>query len=318
MATIVSAFAVSHAAFMLRAWEKAPQETRDQVAAGYREVSRRLYASRPDFVLLIGSDHYQSFFIDNMPAFCLGLGNTSKGWGEAGIPPYELAIASTPAQNILEGLLERNFDVAYGRNMPLDHAFMTPIHLLMADADIPVVPLFQNCVAPPLPTVARCLQLGGALRECIDQLDDKLRVALIATGGLSHEVPLVDWRSLGNSARDSAWLHYMSRGRHGDSEQLQATIQGEMARWGANNLGRIDEDFDREILSLLATGKYSDLAHHSFEQINERAGNGGQEIRNWATAAGALPGTTAETLFYAPTSQWLTGIAGVAFSVGDM
>lgn len=315
MANIVSAFAVSHAAFMLRAWDTAPQETRDRVAAGYQEISCRLYASRPDVVILIGNDHYQSFFIDNMPAFCLGVGQTSVGWGDAGIPSYQLAIASEVAQNILEGLLEKDFDVAYSRDMPLDHAFITPVHLLMPNADIPVVPLFQNCVAPPLPSVARCMQLGGGLRECIDLLDDKLRVALIATGGLSHEVPLVDWRSLGTSATDVAWLRYMARGRNHSSAELQATIQSEMARWGANNLGHIDQNFDREILSHLEDGNYGELANYSYAHISERAGNGGQEIRNWATVAGALPGTTADTIFYAPTSQWLTGIAGVAFNL---
>lgn len=318
MATIVSAFAVSHAAFMLRAWDTAPQDTRDRVAAGYGEISRRLYASRPDFVFLIGSDHYQSFFIDNMPAFCLGLGNTSTGWGDAGIPSYALAIASEPAQHLVKGLLDRGFDIAYSRDMPLDHAFMTPVHLLMPNADIPVVPLFQNCVAPPLPTIARCMQLGAGLRECLDLLDDNLRVAVIATGGLSHTVPLRDWRASGDSDASGNWLRYVSRGRYQSFPELQTKIQNEMADWGKRGSGRINQVFDREILSLFESAKHAQLATYSYDYIDEHAGNGGQEIRNWATLAGILPDLGTETIFYEPTSAWLTGIAGIAFNLGGV
>ena len=317
MANIVSAFALSHAAFMLRAWDTAPQTTRDKVDEGYKEISRRLLASQPNVILLVGNDHYQSFFIDNMPAFCLGLGDRSTGWGEAGIPSYQLKIASEPAKILLESLLEKDFDISYSHNMPLDHAFMTPVHLLMPDTDIPIIPLFQNCVAPPLPTIKRCLQLGRALRDIIDSLDDGIRIALIATGGLSHEVPLIDWRTLGDGETDSDWLRYVSRGRYQTFPELQSKIQQAMADWGQKGLGRIDKYFDQEILLLLENGNYADLANYSYTQISQRAGNGGQEIRNWATVAGALPGTTAETLFYQAVPEWLTGVAGVAFKLGN-
>jgi len=315
MAKIVSAFAVSHAAVMVRTWDKAPQETRDTVGAGFKEISRRLHASRPDVVVLVGSDHYQSFFIDNMPAFCLALGNHSRGWGDGGIPVYQVNIANQPANALLEGLLEKGFDVAYSVDMPLDHAFITAVHLLMPECGIPLVPLFQNCVAPPLPTLKRCLQLGSAVREILDTLDDDLRVALIGTGGLSHAVPLVDWRTLGDSETDKTWLRYMSRGRYQSTPELQARVEEEVLRWGRTGAGHIDEEFDREILAHLERGHYAELANYSYADIKIRAGNGGQEIRNWATVAGALPGTTAETIFYEPTPAWLTGVAGIAFKV---
>ena len=109
MANIVSAFALSHAAFMLRAWDTAPQTTRDKVDAGYKEISRRLLASKPDIIFLVGNDHYQSFFIDNMPAFCLGLGDSSTGWGEAGIPSYQLKNRERTGKNITRKFVRKRF-----------------------------------------------------------------------------------------------------------------------------------------------------------------------------------------------------------------
>ena len=179
MADIVAAFGVTHAVVMVRTWERASQAHRDAVRAGYDEVARRLRAARPDVVLMVASDHFQSFFLDNMPAFCLGVGGRSVGRGDGGLPRYELTVHEGLARGLLAGLVDAGFDLAFGRDMPLDHAFMTPVHLLFPQADLPIVPLFQNCGAPPLPSVARCLQLGSAIRTVLADIQPGLRVALI-------------------------------------------------------------------------------------------------------------------------------------------
>ncbi len=311
MAQIVGAWAVTHAAVMVRTWERAAEEVRDKVAAGYQKISEDLYAARPDVAILIGNDHFQSFFLDNMPAFCLGIGEQSTGWGEADIPAYKMTVAGNTAEALLDGLLARNFDLAYARNLPLDHGFMTPIHLLMPAADIPIIPLFQNCVAPPLPSLQRCLDLGAALAAAIDELPDTLRIALIATGGLSHEIPLPNWRELQDDEAGRTWLEFMSQGRHQADPATQQAIGDEVLRWSRSGGGRTDQPFDLEILQLLEQGEYQQLASYDVISIRQRAGNGAQEIRNWATAAGACAGYRAETLFYQEVAEWLTGVAGV-------
>ena len=313
MATITSAFALSHAAVMIRTWDRAPEQVRVQVQAGFDELTRQLQASQPDVIILIGNDHYQSFFLDNMPAFCVGIGEISKGWGEADIPSYQLGVHNELAMSLLNGLLEKEFDVAYARNLPLDHGFMTPVHVLMPDTKIPVVPIFQNCVAPPLPSMGRCLDFGKAIREVIDGWDNSLRVALVGTGGLSHEIPLEDWRTLGKGKADQAWLKFMSAGRYHADPETQQAVGDEVLRWGRLGKGRIDETFDLEILNILEHGDYVKLKEYETKEIRRRAGNGGQEIRNWATVAGIVPERVAETVFYHPVEEWLTGVAGVSF-----
>jgi len=232
-----------------------------------------------------------------MPSFCLGLGARSVGWGDGGLPRYELAVHDGLARGLLEGLIACGHDVAFARNLPLDHAFMTPIHLLFPQADLPIVPLFQNCVAPPLPTVGRCLQLGGALRGVLAGIEPGLRVALIGTGGLSHEVPLHDWRSLPDDETGRAWLAFMSAGRAGADPETGKRIAAEVDRWGREGPGRIDEDFDRELLAWMQVGTYKRLADLDTATIARRGGNGAQEIRNWATVMGAVPDTRG-VLFY--------------------
>lgn len=313
MARIVGAFAVSHAAVMIRTWERAPAARREAVRAGYDEVARLLRAAAPDVLLMVGSDHFQSFFLDNMPAFCIGVGERSVGWGDGGLRRFELEVDGVLAQRLLEGLVDVGFDLAFARDLPLDHAFMSPLHMIMPDTSLPVVPLFQNCVAPPLPTVRRCLELGAALRTILDAEDSDLRVAVLGTGGLSHQVPLADWRTLSDDASGQLWRDFMSLGRHRADPELQQRVGAEVLRWGREGLGRIAEDFDAEVLDLLARGDHAGLAALQHDVIEARGGNGAQEIRNWATVAGMVPECRARTLFYQPVSEWLTGIAGVAF-----
>ena len=279
MADIVAAFGVSHAAFMVRAWDQASPAQRAAVGGGYKAMSARLRAARPDVVLLVASDHFRSFFLDHMPAFCLGVGTRSVGWGDGSLPRYDLAVHDDLARGLLEGLIARGHDVAFARNLPLDHAFMTPVHLLFPQADI----------------------------------EPGLRVALIGTGGLSHEVPLHDWRTLPDDETGRAWLTFMSAGRTGADPETGKRIAAEVDRWGREGLGRIDEDFDRELLGWMQAGTYTRLADLDAATIARRGGNGGQEIRNWATVMGAVPDTRGEVLFYEAVPEWLTGVAGVAF-----
>jgi 2,3-dihydroxyphenylpropionate 1,2-dioxygenase len=313
MAEIVAAFGVTHAVIMVRTWERASAQHRAIVRAGYDEVARRLRAARPDAVLMVAADHYQAFFLDNMPAFCLGVAGRCVGRGDGGLPRYALPVHEGLARGLLEGLLEAGFDLAYARDLPLDHAFMTPVHMIFPQGDLPIVPLFQNCNAPPLPSLGRCLQLGRAMRSVLEQIEPGLRVALIGTGGLSHEVPLLDWRTLGATGTEEDWLAFMSSGRQGADPAVQQRIADEVVRWGREGLGRISEEFDRELLGWMETGAYARFAQLDTATIRARGGNGAQEIRTWATVMGAVPDTRGEVLFYEPVPEWLTGVAGVSF-----
>lgn len=313
MAEIVGAFAVSHAAVMVRHWERAEPDQRAAVQGAFDTITNRLRAARADVLLMVGSDHYRSFFLDQMPAFCLGLGDRSVGWGDGGLPRHELSVHGRLAEGLLDGLLARGFDVAFARDLPLDHAFITPLHMGLGALGLPIVPLFQNCVAPPLAALGRCLALGAAIGDALAHIEPGLRVALLGTGGLSHEVPLPDWRRLPDDADGQNWLRFMSAGRGGADAQTLARIGAEVDRWGREGHGFIDPAFDRELLAWMQAGDYARLADLDADTLRQRGGNGAQELRNWLTVMGAMPGTRAELLAYAPVPAWLTGVAAVAF-----
>ena len=314
MAEIVSAFGVSHAAVMLRHWDRATPAHQTAVQAAFDAIAARLRASRAQVLLVVGNDHYRSFFLDQMPAFCVGLGERRVGWGDGGLPRHELVVHGALADGLLRGLLARGFDPAFARNLPLDHGFITPLHMTFGGPELPIVPLFQNCVAPPLPTLGRCLALGAAIAEVLADIEPGLRVALLGTGGLSHAVPLPDWRGLSDDAQGQDWLRFMSAGRGGADARTLERIGAEVDRWGRQGLGFIDSEFDGELLAWMQAGDYARFAALDTETLGRRGGNGAQEIRNWVTVMGAVPGSRGEVLTYAAEPAWLTGVAAVAFA----
>jgi hypothetical protein len=51
-----------------------------------------------------------------------------------------------------------------------------------------VVPFAINVLQYPLPTAMRCYKLGQAVRRAIESYPEDLRVVVVGTGGLSHQV----------------------------------------------------------------------------------------------------------------------------------
>jgi hypothetical protein len=182
MGKIVGAFATSHI-FRDTSGVEAQAE---RVMAGFNEIRRRLEAASPDVIVIIADDHLTNFFLDNMPAFCLGIGEELIGFGDAGIPKHKVRVPQEFARSLLSFAIESGFDLAYSEELYPDHGTMLPLHYVLPAMDVPVVALIQNCFSPPLPTPRRCYQLGGVIKEFIDSRPASEKVALIATGGLSH------------------------------------------------------------------------------------------------------------------------------------
>jgi aromatic ring-opening dioxygenase catalytic subunit (LigB family) len=300
MSTVVAGFATSHTALMIRARAEADPQQVSNVMRGFAEVRQRLNRAAVDALLVIGSDHGKTFLLDNMPAFCIGVGAECEGWGDAGVPLYKVKVHQELARYLLDEAMEAGFDPAFSAEMKLDHGFMCPLHFILPEMDIPVVPLFVNSTCPPMPSVKRCHQLGGVLRKAIEKRGKKERIALLATGGLSHTVPTLD-----------EFLYRNKRDLDPGMEQKKLAKIKEFVDQG---LGRINESFDRNILELLTQGRPEVLIRSTREQIESAGGNGAQEIRNWVALLGALPDRKAEVLVYEPVSKWLTGIAIVAFN----
>jgi hypothetical protein len=86
---------------------------------------------------------------------------------------------------LAEDLLRSGFDSLLCWEPAIDHSFITPLHRL-GEPPIPIVPIFQNTVAPPLPAVGRSYDLGLAVRRALERYDKVKRVGILATGAMSH------------------------------------------------------------------------------------------------------------------------------------
>ncbi|MED4601174.1 hypothetical protein P9314_10710 [Paenibacillus validus] len=188
MARIVFAAAVAHTALILRAKDKAPQEQMERVYKAFGEIRRRLEESGAETVILFSAEHMKSFFLDNMPSLCIGTGEKAQGWGEAGVPPYSVDLDLDLSQHVLQYGLDQEFDLAYSYEMRLDHGFMVPLHFLTPQMNIPVVPVFMNAASPPIAPLHRLYHFGKMVADAVNGWEKDRKVALVATGGISHWV----------------------------------------------------------------------------------------------------------------------------------
>jgi len=79
MAELVGVFAASHGPIIARDWDKMAADHRDKLKAAFDEIGRRLAACRPDLLVVVSPDHWVNFFINNLPAVCIGIGDEHDG-----------------------------------------------------------------------------------------------------------------------------------------------------------------------------------------------------------------------------------------------
>ncbi|SRR5579875_28422 len=196
MATIAAVIASTHHPFYYRA-STAPAPERPPFAqewVGKVEAFRQtLTRARPDVLVLVGSDHFHQLWLDSMPQFLVGSApfydaNWYNEEREFGLPRMLLTGHLGLSRHLLRGGLDAGFDLAFSNELRLDHSVTCPIITLRPQNDLPVVPVYTNIFAPPLPQPARFVELGRTLRRLVESWESDLRVAIIGTGHLSLEL----------------------------------------------------------------------------------------------------------------------------------
>ncbi len=182
MGQIVAAMASCHApALFLRQPGEDPAQLEATIAA-MRQLGRILDATQPDALIILGLDHLEAFSLSVSPTFTVVVAPYVEG--SFGPKQYRVPAHQELGRALLEGLLRREFDVAFSQRAFMGHAFVVPFEYILEERPIPVVPLFVNVYVPPLPQPRRCYRLGRALAEIIGTRPE--RVALLASGGMSH------------------------------------------------------------------------------------------------------------------------------------
>lgn len=193
MAELVCTMAVAHAPGMTGWFEKAEAGQRERLTAGYAELSRQLREARPDVIVGFGNDHLLNLPFDNMPDLCIGTAPEWNGpapWFQdwLAIEPFRLPGHPQVAQALVHAMDRRGVSMAFRSDLLMDDNFSVPLSVLTPGFDIPLVPVHMNCLVPPVPTPRRCYEVGTRLASAIrEDLPAELRVAIMATGGLSHD-----------------------------------------------------------------------------------------------------------------------------------
>jgi aromatic ring-opening dioxygenase catalytic subunit (LigB family) len=160
----------------------------DGLHATWQAMQDELYALELDALIVVSSDHYETFGLANYPIMCLGVADEYRAWGEFGNPSGTWAGNMALSEALLSGLIAREFDVSRSLEMNLDHGFNVPLTKLLREPGIPIIPLFINCNTPPLPSFRRAFALGEAIADTVAAMPDSVRVGIVGTGGLSHWV----------------------------------------------------------------------------------------------------------------------------------
>ena len=195
MATIVGGIATSHTptiGFALDA-NKQNDAVWAPIFQGYEPVKQWLADKQPDVLFYVYNDHITSFFFDHYSQFALGVGERYWPADEGGGPRKLPDIKGHPrlAQHIATGLVADEFDLSYFQAKGLDHGCFSPLSLLWPHENGwpgAIIPLQVGVLEFPIPSAKRCFKLGRALRKAIESYPEDIKVALVGTGGLSHQV----------------------------------------------------------------------------------------------------------------------------------
>ena len=162
-------------------------ELRDEFLNSFDQMRQDLEASEPDALVILAAEHFANFFMNNMPSYAIGMGQTYRGPVE---DPEWLGIAKTDVPGSPEISLKiirevmQTVDISYAEEWKFDHGIMVPLNFLTPKYDLPIIPVNINCQGPPLTPLHRAWAFGEALRRACDSVDE--RVAIVGTGGISH------------------------------------------------------------------------------------------------------------------------------------
>jgi 2,3-dihydroxyphenylpropionate 1,2-dioxygenase len=295
---------------------------RERVEAAFATAREFIAEVAPDLVVLFAPDHYNGFFYDLMPGFCIGRGAISIG--DYGTMPGELLVDRGAAGLLTRAVLDAGVDVAVSERMYVDHGFAQPLQVLFGGIDrIPVVPVFINCVAEPLGPVRRARLLGQAVGRALTGLGR--RTLVVGSGGLSHDPPLPrledataevaatlisGGRTLTPEQRAAREQRVIDAGRRYAAASRASTAQAHATQ--PSTMRPLNPDWDRRLLAVLAGNRLEELDSWTTDSFTAAAGHSSHESRTSIAAYAALAAQgpyEVRSSFYEPIPDWIAGFA---------
>jgi gallate dioxygenase len=316
MARIIGAIATSHTPTIGFAYDRNKQD--DPVWApifeAYRPIQQWIADKQPDVLFVVYNDHVTSFFFDHYSAFTLGIDDryevADEGGGARALPAVKGHAALS--HHIGAALMADEFDMSFFQDHPLDHGCFSPLSMMcphQPDWPVQIVPLQVGVLQFPIPSALRCWKLGQSLRRAIESYPEDIKVALVATGGLSHQVH-GERAGFNNTAWDAQFLDLIERDpvkltemTHADFARLGGLEGAEVIMWlvmrGAMsaNVRKVHQTYYLPSVTGIATAIYENEAMEVPAQTAERhRAHIGTQLQGAEELTGTYPFTHARSL----------------------
>ncbi|GLG84194.1 3-carboxyethylcatechol 2,3-dioxygenase [Acinetobacter calcoaceticus] len=295
----------------------AEQQQEQTVRHTFEKLAAEVKAYDPTLIIAFGPDHFNGFFYDLMPSFCVGVRATAAGDWNYG--PGELNVPENTALGLIRRVLDEGVDVAYSYRMQADHGVTQPLHFL-CDGQLnryPTIPIFINGAAAPMPTTKRTIALGRAVGAFINSINlENERILILGTGGLSHDPPTPQMGSAPPEVEE-----FLIAGRNPTVEarntrQAKIISVGQRLAAGDKSVSvPLNPEWDEQLLEKFKNADFAALENMTEDEIRREGGRGGQEVRTWMAAFAALKavGDYEMTLHcYEPISEWIAGFGIVS------
>jgi aromatic ring-opening dioxygenase catalytic subunit (LigB family) len=251
MAQIVAGFGVPHTPIFPHFVKRDGPDC--EIAKLFGAQKNELAAARPDLIVMFDTDHLNTFFLDCLPIFAVGIDKTFRAPNDEprDVPNYVVPSMADVAAHIRAAAMAEGFDVGMTQSYSVDHSITVPLHFLTPDMRVPVIPFFISGHVPPLPSSQRCYALGQAVARAIEAWPAPLRVVIMGSGSFSLEV---------GGPR-------MAPGRSD---------------------GVPDPDWALRVIKHLEEQQIERLITEATEHQMRKAGNVGGELLNWIAMLGAI------------------------------
>jgi len=299
----------------------APQDRAQEqkVREAFSKLAAEVAAYDPTLIITFGPDHFNGFFYDLMPSFCVGIRAQAAGDWDYGKDNARINVPEETAVALVRRVLDEGVDAAYSYRMQADHGVTQPLHFLCGGQldRYPTIPIFINGAAAPMPTAKRTVALGRAVGQFIQSLNlENERVLILGTGGLSHDPPTPQMGSVPPEVEE-----FLICGRNPSAEarharQAKIIAVGQKLAAGDQSVAvPLNPEWDIALLEKFKQADFAALEAMSEADIRRDGGRGGQEVRSWMAAFAALHEIgdyEMTTHCYEDISEWIAGFGIVS------
>ncbi|WP_172292073.1 3-carboxyethylcatechol 2,3-dioxygenase [Pseudoruegeria sp. HB172150] len=311
----VQLICASHSPLMLTDIEESEEGEQRRFFETVDQAANTLQEFGPDLVVAFCPDHFNGFFYDLMPSWCIGTAAVgTKDWG---IPGGPLRVPRQLAMDCARHMHRHDFDTAISHDMKVDHGLTVPlIQLTGALARYDVLPIFINCAADPRPSFRRSRLFGAEVGRFLAG-QREMKFTIIGSGGLSHDPPTPRLeRSPASVARR---LIERSVPTQDELEAREARVV-QAARDMVKRKGPClppNADWDEGFLDAITSFDTDRLDAITDAEVDQVAGFGAHEVRTWVAAMAAareLAPVKAKVDYYHIIPEWITGMGVISAS----